>query len=76
MSCTWAHEEQDKIIKFNLKGLLVPVLFYGDGVRAGMNGKSHLYPVIMNLGIYAENLREEDVTKLLCVSLTIYHIYH
>jgi hypothetical protein len=63
MSSRWAHEEQDKIMKINPKGLLVPVLFYGDGVTAGMNGKSHLFPVIMTLGIYDDKLRKEDVTK-------------
>ena len=59
MSSRWAHEEQDKIMKINPKDLLVPVLFYGDGVTAGMNGKSHLFPVIMTLGIYDETLRKK-----------------
>jgi len=50
MSSEWSHKTIEEIQEIDPNGLLLPILFYADGVSIGMNGKANVVPVMMNLG--------------------------
>jgi hypothetical protein len=64
MSSEWAHKTLEEIHKIDPKGLLLPILFYADGVSIGMNGKANVTPVMMTLGWYSEELFKQDISKM------------
>jgi len=64
MSSAWAHKTLEEIHKIDPKGLLLPILFYADGVSIGMNGKANVTPVMMTLGWYSEELFKQDISKM------------
>ncbi len=64
MSSEWAHKTLEEIQKIDPNGLLLPILFYADGVSIGMNGKANVTPVMMTLGWYSEELFKQDISKM------------
>ena len=64
MSSEWARKTLEEIREIDPNGLLLPLLFYADGVSIGMNGKANVTPVMMTLGWYSEELFKQDISKM------------
>ena len=64
MSSEWARVNVEAIKKIDLNGLLLPIIFYADGVSIGMNGKANVTPVMMTLGWYSKELFKQDYGKM------------
>jgi len=50
MSSGWVHKTLEEIQEIDSNGLLLPILFFADGVSIGINGKVNVTPVMMTLG--------------------------
>ena len=64
MTSEWAHQSLLAIREIDPNGLLLPLLFYADGVSIGMNGKANVTPVMMTLGWYSKELFKQDISKM------------
>jgi len=62
MTSEWAHKIFEDFHKIDQKGLILPILFYADGVSIGINGKANVTPVMTTLGWYSEELFKQDIS--------------
>jgi len=75
MTSEWALDTERLVKSKNVKGFLMPLIFYTDGVQVGSSVHNKITPVIVTLGNFSDQLIQKDFVKRVIAYLPNFRCY-